>query len=106
MTPRVKVAIGLWMLLASVVFSVTFDWETRAAGHAFVQSQVERRQQGQPAISIDDGCRPMVRAAAGHAAVWLVVIAAGGTAAIVAASRGLRASQYSGPFHRNGPQVR
>ncbi len=106
MTPRVQLSISLWMLLAVVVFSVTFDWQTRAAGHAFVQSQVERRQQGQPTMSINDGFRPMVRAAAGHAAVWLVVIAAGGTAATVAASRGQRASQYSGPLHRNGPPVR
>lgn len=80
-------AIGLWLLLAVVVFSVRFDWETRLAGHAFVRSQLERRRQGQPVISINDGFTPMVRAAARHSAVWLVVIAAAGTAAVIASRR-------------------
>ena len=92
MTQRVKLAIGLWILLAIVVFSVRFDWETRAAGHAFVSSQVARKQQGQPAISINDGFRPMVRAAAGRSAVWLVAIAAFGTVAVMAARLGHKAS--------------
>ena len=82
-----EVAVGLWILLAIVVFSVTFDWETRAAGHAFVRSQLARRQQGQPIISINDGFRPMVREAAGHSAVWLVLIAAAGIAATAVAGK-------------------
>jgi len=82
-----RVAIGLWILLAIVVFSVRFDWETRAAGHAFVRSQLARQRQGQPAISINDGFRPMVRDAARHAAVWLLVIAAAGTAAATVAGK-------------------
>jgi hypothetical protein len=83
-----KWAMGLWLLLALVVFSVRFDWEARQANHAFVRSQIVRHQQGLPTLSINDGYRPMVRAAARHAAVWLIVIAGAGTAATVAASRG------------------
>ena len=82
-----RLATLLWILLALVVFSVKFDWETRLAAHAFVRSQLARQQQGQPAISINDGYSPMVRAAAGRSAVWLVVIAAAGTAAVMASRR-------------------
>ena len=90
MTRPAKVAVGLWMLLGVVVFNVTFDWETRVAGHRFVFSQLTRQAQGLPPITINDGFRPMVRAAAGHSAVWLVAIAGAGTAATVAAARRTR----------------
>jgi hypothetical protein len=81
-------AIGLWMLLAIAVFSVSFDWQTRVAGHQFVQAQLLRQRQGQPTISINDGYRPMVRSAARRSAVWLVVIAVAGTGAVMTAGRG------------------
>ena len=85
---RAQVAIGVWWLLAIVVFNVRFDWQTRVANYAFVRSQVARQAQGLPVLTINDGFRPMVRAAAREAAVWLVVIAAAGSAATaVAASR-------------------
>jgi hypothetical protein len=81
-------AIALWILLALVVFNVTFDWQVRAAAHTFVRSQIVRHQQGQPTLSIADGFRPMVRQAALDSSVWLVLIAAIGTGAVVAAGRG------------------
>ena len=81
-------AIGLWILLAIAVFSVSFDWQTRVAGHQFVQAQLLRQRQGQAAISINDGYRPMVHAAARQSAVWLVVIAVAGSGAVMAAGRG------------------
>ena len=87
----VRLAIGLWLLLAIVVFNVKFDWDVRAANHAFVRSQIVRHQQGLPTLTINDGFRPMVRDAARDAAVWLAAIAAAGTAATVVASRGRRA---------------
>ena len=80
-------AIGLWMVFAIAVFSVTFDWQTRVAGHEFVKAQVARHRQGQPVITINDGFTPMVAAAARRSAIWLVVIAVGGTAASVMAAR-------------------
>jgi hypothetical protein len=80
-------ALSLWLVFAVVVFNVRFDWQTRMAGHAFVQSQLMRQEQGLPPISINDGFRPMVRDAAREAAVWLVVIAAFGAASTAAASR-------------------
>ena len=85
-------AMGLWMVFAIAVFSVSFDWQTRVAGHEFVQAQLLRQQQGQPTVSINDGFSPMVRAAARRSAVWLVVIAAAGNAAVVVASRRRKAS--------------
>ena len=83
---------GLWVLLAITVFSVSFDWQTRVAGHEFVQAQLLRQRHGQPTLSINDGFRPMVRAAARQSAVWLVVIAAAGSAAVMAASQRRKAS--------------
>ena len=81
-------AIGLWIVFALAVFCVSFDWQTRIAGNQFVQAQLLRYRQGQPTISINDGFRPMVRAAARRSAVWLVVIAVAGTGAVMAAGRG------------------
>jgi hypothetical protein len=83
----VRWAMGLWLLLAIVVFNVKFDWDMRAANNAFVQSQIVRHQQGLPTLTINDGFRPMVRDAAQHAAVWLAAIAAAGTAATAMAAR-------------------
>jgi hypothetical protein len=87
MRQPVKAAVALWLLLAIVVFSVIFDWETRAAARAFVGSQIVRHEQGLPTLTINDGFRPMVRAAARQSAVWLVLIAAAGTAATALAAR-------------------
>ena len=78
-------ALGLWLLLAVVVFNVRFDWQTRQANHAFVRSQLERRQQGQPPLTINDGFRPMVRQAALDSSVWLIVISVAGSIAVAAA---------------------
>ena len=80
-------ALALWFLLAIVVFNVRFDWNTRLAGHAFVRSQIVKRHQGQPLSTINDGFRPMVRAAAVGAARWSVLIAAAGAAMTFAAAR-------------------
>ena len=87
----IRMAVGLWLLLAIVVFNVKFDWDVRAANRAFVESQIVRHRQGLPTLTINDGFRPMVRGAARHAAVWLVGIAAAGTAAAMAAGRGDKA---------------
>ncbi len=87
MTKLGWLAMGLWAILAVIVFNVTFDWQTRVAGHKFVQAQLLHQRQGQPTISINDGYTPMVRAAARRSAVWLVGIAGAGTAAVIAAGR-------------------
>ena len=85
-------AMGLWIFLAIAVFSVSFDWQTRVAGHRFVQAQLLRQRQGQPTVSINDGFKPMVGAAARQSAVWLLVIAAAGNVAVLAASQRRKAS--------------
>ena len=92
MKHSVKLAMGLWLLLAIVAFNVKFDWDMRMANHAFVRSQIARHRQGLPTLTINDGFRPMVRDAARHAAVWLAAIAAAGTAATMVAGRGHNAS--------------
>lgn len=75
---RPRLAMALWFLLAIVVFSVTFDWNTRMANRAFVSTQLARQRQGLPVQTINDGFRPMVRAAALDASKWLVLIAVTG----------------------------
>ena len=47
-------------------------------------------QQGLPTLSINDGFRPMIRAAARQSALWLVAIAAAGAAATAIAARAQR----------------
>jgi hypothetical protein len=90
MSKSVRWACGLWLLLAVVVFNVRFDWQSRLAGHAFVHAQLMRQRHGLPPISINDGFRPMVRAAARDAAAWFAVIAAFGAASTAAAARASR----------------
>jgi hypothetical protein len=87
----VRWAMGLWLLLAIVIFNVKFDWDVRAANYAFVRSQIARHQQGLPTLTINDGFRPMVRDAAQQAALWFVAAAAAGVVATAAASRDRRA---------------
>ena len=87
MRPSAKLALALWAVLALAVFSVTFDWQTRLAGWQFVRQQVDRRAKGLPLETIENGFRPMVRAAALQSSVWLLVILAGGTGAVLLAAR-------------------
>jgi hypothetical protein len=78
---------ALWLLLAVVVFSVRFDWQTRMAGHEFVRLQILRQRQGLPVQTINEGFRPMVRAAAVDASRFLVLIASAGAVLAYAADR-------------------
>ena len=87
MTARAKLALALWAVLALAVFNVIFDWQTRVAGHEFVNAQHQRRVEGVPLDTIENGFRPMVRDAAVRASVWLFVILAGGTGAVWLAVR-------------------
>ena len=95
MNKLVKASIALWFVLALAVFNVTFDWESRLAGHAFVASQLARQRQGLPTLTINDSFRPMIRTAASNAAVWLVLIAAGGATASLLAGRNTAAADRS-----------
>jgi hypothetical protein len=87
MSRAASTAAWLWILLAVIVFNVTFDWHTRMAGHAFIAAQYQRHRAGQPPLSLDEGFRPMVRDAALRASLWLMVIGAGGLAATRVAAR-------------------
>ena len=87
MSRPARLTLALWMLLAVVVFNVRFDWNTRMAGHAFVQSQIVKKQQGLPLQTINDGFRPMVRESAIDAGKWLVLIAAAGVVLTMAAGK-------------------
>ena len=87
MRGEAKLALALWAVLAVAVFSVTFDWQTRVAAWQFMGQQIERRAQGLPVATIEEGFRPMMHAAARQSAVWLLLILAGGTSAVLAASR-------------------
>lgn len=87
MTRQARIAIGLWAVLAVAVFNVTFDWQTRTAGLAFAGEQVRRHAAGLPVATINEGFRPLVRAAAVRSGGWLGLILGAGAVATVAASR-------------------
>jgi len=87
MTRQAHLAIGLWAVLACAVFSVTFDWQTRAAGHRFAGSQLQLYEAGLPVATINEGFRPVVRSAALRSSAWLGLILGTGVIATVAASR-------------------
>ena len=87
MRSPVKLALALWAVLAIAVFSVTFDWQTRQAAWRFMGQQSERRAQGRPVATIEEGFRPMLHAAARQSAVWLLLILGGGTSGVLLASR-------------------
>ncbi len=87
MTRQTVTAIGLWAVLAFAVFNVTFDWQTRTAGLLFAGEQVRRHAAGQPVATINEGLRPMVRAAALRSSVWLGLILGTGVVATVVATR-------------------
>lgn len=87
MRAKARVAVALWAVLAVAVFSVTFDWQTRVAAWRFMGGQAERRAQGLPVDTIENGFRPMVRSAARQSSVWLLLTLSGGTGAVLIASR-------------------
>jgi hypothetical protein len=80
-------AFALWTVLAAFVFNVIFDHHTRVAAAGFMAAQYERRSQGIPLDTIENGFRPLVRQAAWRAAPWPVFILAVGTGAAVLAGR-------------------
>ena len=87
MTRPVLLALSLWLLVAAVVYSVTSDRQTKAAGRAFAEQQLARVHRGERPISINDGFRPRVRAIAARSGAWFLVIAGTGAAATVWAAR-------------------
>ena len=87
MTRPVLLAISVWLLFAAVVYSVTSDRQTKAAGRAFADAQLARFQRGERLISINDGFRPRVRAIAARSGAWFLVIAGTGAAATAWAAR-------------------
>ena len=87
MSKRVRWALGLWTVLALIVFNVTFDWQTRVAGLEFAGAQLRRYAAGEPLPTINEGFSPMVRSAALQSSVWLGLILGTGVIATVAASR-------------------
>ena len=86
--PRaVRLAVGLWLALAVIVFQVMFDGETRMAAFRFSEAQLQAFERGQPVMTIEKGFRPQVRAAAVRAGLVATGIAAFGCAAVAWAAR-------------------
>ena len=87
MTRQARLAMALWAVFALAVFSVTFDWQTRTAGLAFAGTQMTRHAARRPVATINEGFRPLVRAAALRSSLWLGLIAGTGVVATVITSR-------------------
>jgi hypothetical protein len=87
MTRPVFLALSLWLLFAAVVYSVTSDRQTKAAGRAFALEQLGRFQHGERLSSSNDGFRPSVRAIAARSGAWFLAIAGTGAVATALAAR-------------------
>jgi phosphoserine aminotransferase len=83
----VRLAFALWAVFAIVIFNVMFDWQSRTAGLAFIEAQTYRHALLQPIVTIEDGYRPLVAAAAWRSAMWATAVMAAAAAVILAASR-------------------
>jgi hypothetical protein len=70
-----------------VIFNVMFDWQSRTAGLAFIESQTYRHALFQPIATIEDGYRPLVAAAAWRSAVWATAVMVAAASVIMLASR-------------------
>ena len=87
MTTGARLAVALWAVFAFAVFNVTFDWQTRVAGLEFAAAQLRRHAAGQPVATINEGLRPMVRAAAVRSSGWLALILGTGVIATIVVTR-------------------
>ena len=87
-TPRaVRLALGLWLVLAVTVFQVVFDGQTKMAAFHFSQAQLQAYQRGERVATIEEGFRPQVKAAARRAGWWAAGIAVLGCSAVAWAAR-------------------
>ncbi|MEO8680762.1 MAG: hypothetical protein ABI665_17050 [Vicinamibacterales bacterium] len=82
-----RLALGLWLVLATVLFMVRFDWRTKQVAQEFAVEQLARSAQGRPTVSINHGFRPRLRVEAQRAAAWSGLVFATGVAATAWASR-------------------
>lgn len=87
MTTGARLAVALWAVFAFTVFNVTFDWQTRVAGTEFAAGQLRRHAAGAPVATINEGFRPMVRAAAVRSSGWLALILGTGLIATIVVTR-------------------
>jgi hypothetical protein len=87
MTRPVRLALGLWLAFAVVVWNVSFDRQVKNAGRAFMWEQVSRYQRGLPVVTINEGFRPRVRAAAARSSAGALLVAGTGIIAVAFAAR-------------------
>ena len=87
MSSPVRLALGLWIVFAVVVWNVSFDRQVKVAGRAFIYEQLARHQRGLPVTTINAGLRPRIRAAAARSSAWSLVIAGVGVLATAWAAR-------------------
>jgi len=85
-------AVGLWLVLALVVWQMIFDDYTKMAAYRFATTQMQAHAQGQPVTSMAGGFRPMVTAAAWRAGAWAAGVALSGMMAVWWADRADRAN--------------
>ena len=83
----VRLALGLWLVLAVTVFQVVFDGQTKMAAFHFSQAQLQAYQRGERVATIEEGLRPQVKAAARRAGWWAAGIAVLGCSAVAWAAR-------------------
>ncbi|MEP7307156.1 MAG: hypothetical protein ABJA98_16715 [Acidobacteriota bacterium] len=74
---RRRVAVGLWIVWAVVVWNVVFDHTIEIAGRAYLRAAAMAAQAGGPYARIDDWMRP-----AAASGLWIATASAAGILAV------------------------
>jgi hypothetical protein len=76
-------ALGLWLVLAIVVWNSVFDEAVNEAAHRYIAAAREASQAGRPLVSMDAIMRPAIVHGAWVATAWGLLIAAVGVAGFI-----------------------
>jgi hypothetical protein len=88
-------ALGLWLVLAIVVWNSIFDEAVNEAAHRYIEAATEAARAGQPLVSMDAIMRPAIAHGAWTATAWGVLTLAVGVAGLVWSVRRERRTRTS-----------
>jgi hypothetical protein len=85
--PSLRLAVGLWLALAFLVWNARFDYGIRMASSRYIYREQLHLEGRGPAVTIAEVMRPAPAAAAQSATLWSLAFALPGLAALAWAAR-------------------